>query len=96
MADTFAIEGIDLTRSFSGFFALSGVNIAVPPGEIRGLIGPNGAGKSTLIDVLSGRAQRWSGEVKMFGNRYRQPCRRSSAATSGSRARSSAPTFSPI
>jgi branched-chain amino acid transport system ATP-binding protein len=68
MADTFAIEGIDLTRSFSGFFALSGVNISVPPGEIRGLIGPNGAGKSTLIDVLSGRAQRWSGEVKMFGD----------------------------
>lgn len=68
MADTFAIEGVDLTRSFSGFFALSGANIAVPPGEIRGLIGPNGAGKSTLIDVLSGRAQRWSGEVKMFGN----------------------------
>lgn len=68
MAETYAIEGTDLTRSFSGFFALSGVNIAVPPGEIRGLIGPNGAGKSTLIDVLSGRAQRWSGEVKMFGN----------------------------
>jgi branched-chain amino acid transport system ATP-binding protein len=68
MAETYAIEGIDLTRSFSGFFALSGVNIAVPPGEIRGLIGPNGAGKSTLIDVLSGRAQRWSGEVEMFGN----------------------------
>jgi branched-chain amino acid transport system ATP-binding protein len=68
MSEAYAIEGIDLTRSFSGFFALSGVNIAVPPGEIRGLIGPNGAGKSTLIDVLSGRAQRWSGEVKMFGN----------------------------
>jgi branched-chain amino acid transport system ATP-binding protein len=68
MAETYAIEGIDLTRSFSGFFALNGVNIAVPTGEIRGLIGPNGAGKSTLIDVLSGRAQRWSGAVKMFGN----------------------------
>jgi branched-chain amino acid transport system ATP-binding protein len=68
MAEAYAIEGIDLTRSFSGFFALKGVNIAVPPGEIRGLIGPNGAGKSTLIDVLSGRAQSWSGAVKMFGN----------------------------
>jgi branched-chain amino acid transport system ATP-binding protein len=67
MARTYAIEGIELTRSFSGFLALSGVNIAVPPGEIRGLIGPNGAGKSTLIDVLSGGAARWSGTVKMFG-----------------------------
>ncbi len=68
MAESYAIEGIDLTRSFSGFFALNGVNIAVRPGEIRGLIGPNGAGKSTLIDVLSGRAARWSGVVKMFGS----------------------------
>ena len=68
MVDSFAIEGNNLTRSFSGFYALSGVNIAVPPGEVRGLIGPNGAGKSTLIDVLSGGAARWSGTVKMFGN----------------------------
>jgi branched-chain amino acid transport system ATP-binding protein len=67
MAENYAIEGIDLTRSFSGFFALNGVSIGVPRGEIRGLIGPNGAGKSTLIDVLSGRAARWSGRVKMFG-----------------------------
>ncbi|MCZ7659327.1 MAG: ABC transporter ATP-binding protein [Xanthobacteraceae bacterium] len=68
MADGFAIEGIDITRSFGGFFALKGISIAVPPGEIRGLIGPNGAGKSTLIDVLSGRADRWTGTVRMFGD----------------------------
>lgn len=67
MADGAAIEGSKLTRSFGGFFALKGVDLAVPPGQIRGLIGPNGAGKSTLIDVLSGRATRWSGTVKMFG-----------------------------
>ena len=60
MADGAAIEGSKLTRSFGGFFALKGVDLAVPPGQIRGLIGPNGAGKSTLIDVLSGRATRWS------------------------------------
>jgi branched-chain amino acid transport system ATP-binding protein len=67
MAETAAIEGSSLTRSFGGFFALKGVDLEVPRGEIRGLIGPNGAGKSTLIDVLSGRAARWSGTVKMFG-----------------------------
>jgi branched-chain amino acid transport system ATP-binding protein len=67
MAEPFAIEGVDLSRPFGGFFALKGVGIAVPRGEIRGLIGPNGAGKSTLIDVLSGRAERWSGTVTMFG-----------------------------
>ncbi len=67
MAESCAIEGDKLTRQFGGFFALKGVHLAVPRGEIRGLIGPNGAGKSTLIDVLSGRAARWSGSVKMFG-----------------------------
>ena len=67
MAESCAIEGDQLTRQFGGFRALKGVHLAVPRGEIRGLIGPNGAGKSTLIDVLSGRADRWSGTVKMFG-----------------------------
>jgi branched-chain amino acid transport system ATP-binding protein len=67
MAESYAIEGSKLTRSFGGFFALKGVDLAVPRGEIRGLIGPNGAGKSTLIDVLSGRAAHRSGTVEMFG-----------------------------
>ena len=63
----YAIEGIDMTRRFGGFAALDGVSLAVPHGEIRGLIGPNGAGKSTLMDVLTGRAQSWSGRVLMDG-----------------------------
>ena len=67
MADARALEGIDVTRSFGGFFALKGVSISVPAGEIRGVIGPNGAGKSTLMDILSGRADRWTGNVRMFG-----------------------------
>jgi branched-chain amino acid transport system ATP-binding protein len=62
-----AIEAVDVTRSFGGFMALKGVNLAVEAGEIRGLIGPNGAGKSTLIDVLSGRGTQWSGAVRIFG-----------------------------
>jgi branched-chain amino acid transport system ATP-binding protein len=67
MAETFAIEGVGLTRRFGGFTALDAVKIAVPDGEIRGLIGPNGAGKSTLIDVLSGRADDWEGTVRLGG-----------------------------
>jgi len=67
MADTFAIEGVGLTRRYGGFAALDAVRLAVPDGEIRGLIGPNGAGKSTLIDVLSGRAENWQGTVRLRG-----------------------------
>ncbi len=67
MPDGYALEAINIARSFDGFFALKGISIGLSTGEIRGVIGPNGAGKSTLIDVLSGRANRWSGSVRMFG-----------------------------
>ncbi|MCL4745693.1 MAG: ABC transporter ATP-binding protein [Burkholderiaceae bacterium] len=63
----YAIQGEKLTRRYGGFAALKDVDIAVPPGEIRGLIGPNGAGKSTLIDVLSGRATKAEGRVTLEG-----------------------------
>ncbi len=63
-----ALQGVGLSRHYGGFAALRGVDITVPAGEIRGLIGPNGAGKSTLIDVLSGRAAKWSGQVLMGGD----------------------------
>ncbi len=63
----YAIQGERLTRRYGGFAALKDVDIAVPPGEIRGLIGPNGAGKSTLIDVLSGRATKAEGRVTLDG-----------------------------
>ena len=61
-----ALEVRDVSKSYGGFMALNGVNLAVEPGEIRALIGPNGAGKSTLIDVISGRGRNWSGEVRLF------------------------------
>jgi branched-chain amino acid transport system ATP-binding protein len=67
MPDDYALEAVNIARSFDGFFALKGISIGLSTGEIRGVIGPNGAGKSTLIDVLSGRANRWSGSVRMFG-----------------------------
>jgi branched-chain amino acid transport system ATP-binding protein len=67
MPDDYALEAVNIARSFDGFFALKGISIGLSTSEIRGVIGPNGAGKSTLIDVLSGRANRWSGSVRMFG-----------------------------
>ena len=58
------LEGV--TRSYGGFTALAGVDLTVAAGAIHALIGPNGAGKSTLMDVISGRAERWSGRVRLF------------------------------
>ena len=67
MSDSACIlEGINLTRRYGGFFALSEVSIKLQRGEIHGLIGANGAGKSTLMDALSGRGIT-SGTVLLDG-----------------------------
>jgi branched-chain amino acid transport system ATP-binding protein len=62
-----ALEVRNVTKAYGAFMALNGANLRVEAGEIRALIGPNGAGKSTLIDVISGRARNWTGEVLLFG-----------------------------
>ena len=57
----------NLTVSFSGFHAVSGVNIQVHEGEIHVIIGPNGAGKSTLMDLITGKTKPTSGEILYEG-----------------------------
>jgi branched-chain amino acid transport system ATP-binding protein len=47
-----AVEEVSV--SFGGVAALTGVNLTVERGRITGLIGPNGAGKTTLFNVVSG------------------------------------------
>ncbi len=60
------LEVHNLSKSFTGVQALSGVSLHVNPGEILGLLGPNGSGKSTFINVVSGHYAAGSGEV-VFG-----------------------------
>lgn len=43
----------NISKSFGGVMALTGVNLTVEQGEIRAIIGPNGAGKTTLINVIN-------------------------------------------
>lgn len=42
-----------LTKEFSGFTAVSDVNLSVERGHIHALIGPNGAGKTTVFNLLT-------------------------------------------
>ena len=53
----------DLSVSFEGFKALSGVSLELEQGELRCLIGPNGAGKTTLMDVITGKTRPDTGGV---------------------------------
>ena len=43
-----------LHRVFGDVVALSGVDMAVNPGEVHALLGPNGAGKTTLLAYSPG------------------------------------------
>jgi branched-chain amino acid transport system ATP-binding protein len=61
------LEVRDVSRSFGGVHALSGVTLALAEGELRCIIGPNGAGKSTLFKILMGTERPDRGTVAFRG-----------------------------
>jgi branched-chain amino acid transport system ATP-binding protein len=66
---TFAVELVDVRKSFGRTEIIRGANLQVRPGERVAIIGPNGAGKSTLFNLISGRFGCTSGEVRLHGER---------------------------
>ena len=64
------LAAIDL--SFGGVKALTAVDLAIQPGEIRAVIGPNGAGKSSLVNVISGIYRPDHGRVHIGGRSFAQ------------------------
>jgi len=66
----YALEMIDISKSFGNTIALSNVDLRVKKGTIHGLIGQNGAGKSTLMKILSGLypAGSFTGQIVIDGN----------------------------
>jgi branched-chain amino acid transport system ATP-binding protein len=53
----------DLSISFGGLKALSGVSFSVEKGEIYSVIGPNGAGKTTVFNCISGIYKPTGGKI---------------------------------
>jgi branched-chain amino acid transport system ATP-binding protein len=61
------LEVRDVTKSFDGFLAVSGVSFVVPQGSISAIIGPNGAGKTTLFNLITGHLRPTDGRVVFKG-----------------------------
>lgn len=64
-----SIELTDVSKSFGGVRALSGVNFSIHGTGVVGIIGPNGSGKSTMLAIISGLLQADRGTVCINGQR---------------------------
>ena len=56
-----------LVKTFRGRRVVSGVSLAIRPGEVVGLLGPNGAGKTTTFYMILGLLQPDGGRVLLDG-----------------------------
>jgi branched-chain amino acid transport system ATP-binding protein len=61
------LETQNLVKRFGGLLATGGIDLAIEPGEIRGLIGPNGAGKTTLVNLIAGLYPPDGGDIRLDG-----------------------------
>ncbi|MDE1942473.1 MAG: ABC transporter ATP-binding protein [Betaproteobacteria bacterium] len=57
----------NLSKSFKGFVAVSGVDLKVQRGTIHALIGPNGAGKTTCFNLLTKFLEPSGGQILFNG-----------------------------
>ena len=56
-----------MTHYFGGLRAVNNFDLAIEPGQVRGLIGPNGAGKTTILNLITGIYQPTEGKIFFEG-----------------------------
>ena len=68
---TNTLELRNITKRYENFTAVDSLSLSIPQGCVYGLLGPNGAGKTTTIRMMIGITMPDTGEVWMFGERFR-------------------------
>lgn len=63
-----AIRSKGLGRTFGSAWAVRGLDLDIPRGQIFGLVGPDGAGKTTTMRLLSGILDATEGEATIVGH----------------------------
>lgn len=63
----YALEVLDIYKSFFNNEVLQGINFRVKKGEVVGIVGSNGAGKSTLMKIINGVYKADKGTIKIKG-----------------------------
>jgi putative ABC transport system ATP-binding protein len=75
-SDSVAVKCRAVTKSFgqgeTRVWALQGIDLYVPVGEMTLLVGPSGCGKTTLISLIAGLLEPTDGEVTVFGQSLTQ------------------------
>ncbi len=63
----YAVEALNIVRTFGDLRALDDVTLRVPTGQVFGLLGPNGSGKTTMVRILSTILSPTSGRATVAG-----------------------------
>ena len=58
------LELVGVSQAYGPNVVFHDVSLLIEPGARLGIVGPNGSGKSTLLDIVAGRSQPASGEVR--------------------------------
>jgi ABC-2 type transport system ATP-binding protein len=71
MPSDYIIEVKDVWKSFKTVQAVKGIDLKIPKGQFVALLGANGAGKTTLVEMIEGIQKPDSGEITIFGKKWK-------------------------
>ncbi|MFH1929973.1 MAG: ABC transporter ATP-binding protein [Pseudomonadota bacterium] len=63
MGQIMTLKNVGFT--YGSLWALKGIHLDIPAGELVGILGPNGSGKSTLLKIMDGVLVPQEGEVQL-------------------------------